>query len=410
MIAEQRLKGVDFWRATGCLAVMAHHLIFRLDRSAAPDWAEPLLGFFINGSFGVAVFFVLSGFLLARPFWLAFDENRPMPSLRVYALRRVARILPGFWLALTVTFVVSFALLGARLDGQLVQRYFAGFALVSEWHWVTLFPVEFNGPLWSIGFEVMSYLLLPLCFLLLFLLPLRGWRASRAIWVGVIIGTLLLHWLIVRYASIDEVGRDWKFGLIGGAKTWLPAFNPIGFFAIFAIGSLAAGIQVAWRSKGSWVFDVLALAGLGAAVVVLMGNMGEATEGYGLLRIPYGFPAFPLAVGLFLAAAPSSRVLGEALDTRPARFIARISFGIYLWHFLIISMMAAFFPLRFGEGAANPWAVWLGSSALVVGLSVLAGALSFYLLERPVVNWARGLEGRSRTPEAPGITAEASAP
>ena len=51
---------------------------------------------------GVTLFFVLSGFLLYRPFVAARLENRPAPRLRDYARRRVLRIVPAYWLALTV--------------------------------------------------------------------------------------------------------------------------------------------------------------------------------------------------------------------------------------------------------------------------------------------------------------------
>jgi hypothetical protein len=407
MTADRRLTGVDFLRAVACLIVVAHHLIFRLDTSKAPEWAKPLLQFGVNGSFGVAIFFALSGFLLARPFWLALDGGGSMPSMRVYALRRAARILPGFWLALTITFLLSFMLLGATLDAQLLARYLAGLLLVSDWHWVSLFPVESNGPLWSIGFEISSYVLLPLCFALLFWLkPMLGGKwVMRGIWVGVIGATLAVHWLILNHAPIDDVERGWKYGIVGGAKAWMPRYNPIGFFAIFALGALASGVQVMWRRKSSYLFDMAALLSFGTAIWLMARNIGGLTEGFGLLDIPYGFPTFPLAVAVFLAVTPSSRVLGRIADNRVSRFIARISFGVYLWHFLIITLMGKFLRPSFDNGAENVWANWLGSSAVALAASIGVGALSFYLLEQPVVNWARGLERQRAGDKAVSVPA-----
>ena len=168
-MTENRLLGADFARAAACLIVLFHHLAQRLSGGEILPALQVFRTFANNGTFGVAIFFVLSGFLLARPFWQALDKQQPMPSLRTYAMRRAARILPGFWLALTVTFVSTIAIFGVRLDGELLLRFLAGFLLVADWHWLTFFPVEVNGPLWSIGFEVTSYLLLPLGFALLFL-------------------------------------------------------------------------------------------------------------------------------------------------------------------------------------------------------------------------------------------------
>src|SRR5690606_30879217 len=178
-------------------------------------------------------FFVLSGFLLARPFWLALDAGKPMPAVKVYALRRMARILPGFWLALVVSLVLDLRLGGKGLEAERLTRFVTGALLISDWHWVTLFPVDNNGPLWSIGFEVTSYLLLPVALAALFARGAKG-AAARLLWVGVIGVVLAGHVLVVQWAPIDEVERGWQFGLAGGAKAWMPRFNPLGFFAIFA--------------------------------------------------------------------------------------------------------------------------------------------------------------------------------
>jgi peptidoglycan/LPS O-acetylase OafA/YrhL len=66
---DKRLYGADFARAAACLIVLFHHLAQRLSQAEI----SPPLAFFrtfaSNGTFGVAIFFVLSGFLLARPFW-----------------------------------------------------------------------------------------------------------------------------------------------------------------------------------------------------------------------------------------------------------------------------------------------------------------------------------------------------
>src|SRR5439155_8306716 len=55
---------------------------------------------------GVAIFFVISGFLLYRPFAASRAAGQPAPRTGPYAWRRVLRIVPAYWLALTVTVVV----------------------------------------------------------------------------------------------------------------------------------------------------------------------------------------------------------------------------------------------------------------------------------------------------------------
>lgn len=396
---QQRLLGADFLRAAACLLVLMHHLAFRMDGKNIPDWARGIMDFLVMGSFGVAVFFVLSGFLLARPFWLALDRGEPTPSLRTFTLRRMARILPGFWLALIVSFVLSVTVSGSPLDGERVIRFLAGFFLVSDWHWLTLFPVDNNGPLWSIGFEVSAYLMLPFCLAVLFALRLRG-TAARLAWVVVIALVLVLHWSVVQWAPVDEVERGWDHGLTGGAKAWMPRFNPIGFFAIFALGALAAGIQVQLTRLRHWLFDLGGLLAIAAAAWVMIRHIGGLNEGFGMLDIPYGFPWMPLAICAALVALPSSVLVGRLLDNRVARFIAEISFGIYIWHFLVIGLLARLLPPAFETWHADGWTIWLWSSALAIVISVVIATISFYVLERPIVRWARGLETRPRAAEA----------
>ncbi|WP_235936088.1 acyltransferase family protein [Devosia aurantiaca] len=328
----------------------------------------------------------MSGYLLARPFWLALDRGEPMPSMRVYWIRRLARIVPGFWLALAASLLLDVWLTGAPTDGQTITRFVAGALLVSDWHWVTLFPVDNNGPLWSIGFEVTAYLLLPFAFTALFAFALKRWTARLA-WLAVIVAALGLHFLILNFAPIDEVQRGWDHGLVGGAKAWMPRYNPIGFFAIFAIGALAAGVGVMIGKRRHLAFDAIGIAAVLTCGLIMAVHVGGLNEGFGWLEIPYAFPAMPIAVAVALVALAASQYAGLVLDARPVRFIAKISFGIYIWHALIIWLLDQLTPVFDGS-----WSNWLASSAAVIALSVFVATLSFYFVEQPAVRWARRLE------------------
>ena len=107
----------------------------------------------------------------------------------------------------------------------------------------------------------------------------------------------------------------------------------------------------------------------------------------------------PLAVGTALVALPSSVLAGRLLDNPISRFIAAISFGIYIWHFLVIWLLERLVPPSFDMGRDDAWTIWLWSSAATVLISFAIATVSFYALERPVVRWARTLEGRHATRE-----------
>jgi peptidoglycan/LPS O-acetylase OafA/YrhL len=403
-MAEERLGGADFVRAAACLMVLVHHLVLRLDPFVLPPLLAHIYSALVEGLFGVGVFFVLSGFLLARPFWTALDAGEPMPSLRVYFLRRAARILPGFWLALTVTFVLSITVLGLEPTRLLAGRYLAGLLLVSDWSWPAIFPVEFNGPLWSIGFEVTSYVLLPLAFGLLWAGRSLRPFSSRLIWVAVIAAAVSASLLFARYLP-----GNLSLGLgtepSDSARSWVPRFNPFAFFAIFAIGALGAGVQVSLGRRRSALFDLAVLVGsalaLGSIFVTLLAH--GAVNGYGLAGIPYGFPWFPLGIAIVLAAAPSSALIGRLMNARPTAFIARVSFGIYVWHFLIIELTAALIVPQMGLQSMHSVRLWLVTSLGVAVASVLIATVSFYFLEQPVIRWARAREPAARERGRGGI-------
>jgi peptidoglycan/LPS O-acetylase OafA/YrhL len=399
-MTENRLLGADFVRAAACLTVLFHHLAQRMswndNLGPALEWFRV---FVEMGTFGVAMFFVLSGFLLARPFWQALDKGDPMPSLRVYAMRRAARILPGFWLALTVTFLLSITLFSVQLDGQLVLRYLSGVFLVADWHWITLFPVEINGPLWSISFEVTSYVLLPLCLAGLFFLRNstgKGWQ-SRVLWLLAIGAAVLAHWLFTKYFPINNARRGWDYGLMGGAKLWMPRYNPFGFFAMFAIGALAAGVQVRSAGIRHWIFDALSLAGMALAVWVIALHLAARADpsGYGLLGVPYNFPWFQLSIAMILAVTPSSVVVGKLLDNRVTRYFATISFGIYIWHYVVLELVRKYWAPDINHGSMADPVKFVVVCSVITLVTVAISHVSFHRFENPIIQWARGREKKS---------------
>ncbi|ENN89569.1 putative acyltransferase protein [Rhizobium freirei PRF 81] len=396
----RRLGGADFMRAVACLMVLAHHLVLRMNFYKIPPALDMTFIIARFGNHGVSVFFVLSGFLLARPFWLALDRTQPLPSLKIYAMRRAARILPGFWFALTVGFVISFTVYGFPLDAELVGRYISGFFLMSQWHWRTFFPVQGDGPLWSIPFETTCYVLLPIGFLLLFNAKLRSRHAfaNRLLWIGIIAASLVGHWLIVAYLPTDNVGRGWQFGFQGGAKEWMPRYNPAGFFAIFAIGALAAGIQTILPARRLAIYDIIGTLAIVMGAWQLPQSIGGAAEGYAWLGIPYQFPLLPLAVAAALCTLPQSVFLAKLLDNGFSRYVATVSFGVYIWQDIVLTLMQKLFPWTFGTGSDDVLGGWITSCLIATAIIFAIGTLSYVLVERPVMRWARARENTMMRP------------
>lgn len=399
-LKTSRLSGADGVRAFAALAVIAHHMWQNFNGYAHPDsWLGDLHAVLVKGAAGVSVFFVLSGMLLSYPFWKAYFARERRPRLGHYVKRRAARIMPGFYVALLVSFVVANAYYGDGVQ-QPLRRLIAGATFTSEFHYVTFFPTDVNGPLWSIGFEVFCYVVMPLLMLGLFALKARGRRIGFGYWLAAFALVIAVNQWVVTTFVPGEDGRGWEFGLVGGAKQWMPDYNPVGFFGHFAIGILAAGVMAAWQvhhgGRRSWWFDLGALGALAgiAALVWLKRQPVELDNTFSLQRQPYWFPTLAVLVGGLLACLCYSRVMGRLADNPFARYTAKVSFGLYIWHHLVMFIVQQEVEPDFVyAGIVDPWR-HLEISLLVIVLSYLVATVSWHVVERPVLEggWSRAAQ------------------
>ena len=118
--------------------------------------------------------------------------------------------------------------------------------------------------------------------------------------------------------------------------------------------------------------------------------------------MPYAFPVLPLLIGTALVGLSLSLRAGAVLDSRPVRFVARISFGIYIWHFLVMWLAPHVWEPAFRTWEADGWSNWLLTSSGVIMATLIIATLSFYLIEQPAVRWARRLEHRA-VPARPAL-------
>jgi peptidoglycan/LPS O-acetylase OafA/YrhL len=337
--------GLDGLRALAVIAVFLYH--------SRIDWMP-------GGFLGVDLFFVLSGYLITSLLLVEW-ETRNRIDLRRFWLRRARRLFPAL-----VVVVLAALILGAifargdlaRTRGDAISSLF----YYTNWHLVLAnhsYFVRMGSPsllqhLWSLAVEEQFYLIWPL--LLVPGLVLVGRKRLPLLIVAGIAGSAALMWLLYKPTDPSRVyyGTDTRaFLLLMGillALVW-PAIE---------------------RMRRS--LPLLELLGVAALVgsVLLFRQMQDFNPT--LYRGGDVAAAFCFAV-LIAAVAHPMTGLGRALGVAPLRWLGERSYGIYLWHWLVIALM------RPGVDIS-----WTGPGVVVAQAAIVlsAATLSFRYVEQPI--------------------------
>jgi peptidoglycan/LPS O-acetylase OafA/YrhL len=369
-----RFPLVDSLRAVAAVAVLLSHAV---RASAYPTVPKGVVGAVLaNGVQGLTVFFVISGFLLYRPYVNARVNGSPRPSWNDYLRRRLLRIVPAYWLALTLVAVWP------GLPGVFTGEWWKYYFLLSGYNTAT----SLGGLIvaWSLSVELSFYLLLPLYASGIDRL-VRA-RAGRAAVMPELVVLAALSALSIVLRGIDHAR-----GSHLAVEQSLPAF--LLWFAV-GMGLALVSVQI---QRGTSYRSVSAVIGRpwlawGAAVVAyaalcLLVGTGDH---YSTLQWVLGYYVLGalVALGLVLPA-----MLDDGARAGPRRVLAApalawvglVSYGIYLWH---VPVIAEFYDL--GITSLVPLTLLAGAGA------VLVAALSYYLVERPALRFKPGLRRRGR--------------
>jgi len=320
-----------------------------------------------NGGFiGVDVFFVISGFLITGLLLGDIAKHARVRFLNFYS-RRAQRILPAATVVILVTCIASIALLGIiQARSVLVDGVWAVF-FGANFHFASVGTNYFaasasTSPLqhyWSLAVEEQFYLVWPAVLGIVALVFRRKGvighvpRIPIALTL-VVVGGLSLYLSVVQTASnptaayFSTIDRTWEL----------------------AVGALLA-VALPWLGKiPSALRCALSWSGLAAIITAaLVFTTATAIPGYNALLPVIGCGALLVGgVGLPRYGAHS------LLSIRPLRFLGDISYSLYLWHWPILIIGAAYL------GARDTLSVRV---ALIFG-SVLVATLSYYGLENPL--------------------------
>lgn len=369
---ENREQHLDGLRGIAALFVLVHHaycMAYPIGLGvAATGLTGVLFGWVVYGHFGVTVFIVLAGYLLA--IGPATRQGHLAGGFWTYMKRRAWRILPPYWAALILTLILTLTIIGQKTgthwDQSVSDRGVKPLAFLVDVLLVQdILPVQNAAyTFWSVAVEWHIYLLLPLM-----LLVRRRSTWPIAVGVGIALGGLG----VAISQILPSIGR------IGIASLW-PTY-----YIAFAV---AVGAAVLVKSNRAWIRRVpwLLVAGafLSAVVVVCMSRpYSWVTANYYWIDLLVACAAIAFIVAMAIGRAPVSVTF---LSWKPVAGLGVFSYSLYLVHapLLQVFWQLVIQPLGLDRNGnlALTWAA--GVPAMLV-----AAYLFYRVAERPFVEMAR---------------------
>ncbi|WP_246258287.1 acyltransferase family protein [Amycolatopsis anabasis] len=351
---------LDVYRALAAMAVATFHA-YQSNRGRhwpleGTVWHELLMA----TDMFVAMFFVLSGLLLGLPVAKAALGDAPPRSGRVFLIKRVARLVPAYFLVVLVVWAVTNPELPGHWQDLVLHLTFTHVYSDEYIFWT-------DGPAWSLGDEMHFYLLLAVLGALAYRVCRR--LSSRGAKLAVLFGgtgTLIAISVTYKLLAIYvwHMPKD----------SWATWFGPLAKLDLFAIGLVmaivaATGVRLTTR----WMRIASALTGAGVIVVA------HATKPGG--DQPDPFVHTIVAVGCALVIASTTLITVPAprfLSWKPLVAIGLASYSLYLWHEPVLRVLLASGLL---PGRGTPLAFGVTAVALLT-VAIPLALLSYRVIEK----------------------------
>jgi peptidoglycan/LPS O-acetylase OafA/YrhL len=304
---------------------------------------------FKGGFIGVDIFFVISGYLITGNISREIAKKRF--SIAGFYERRLRRIAPALYVFLALTSIpVLFVYPPTELVKYAQSLMAALFSYANLYFWTQagyFTPIRLKILLhtWSLGVEEQFYLTLPLAMSLLANRPKRVTQWMIAIGAAASLASALY---------LTPIDRDLSF-YMPYTRAW----------ELLAGSALA--MEMIWVPKSRAVREAWALAGLALLVFCTL-TYSE------FILFPGRTAIAPVAAAvLLLSVGIGGRTTTTSfLYSKPVIFIGLISYSMYLWHLPLVQFIR---PGMFPNAAIH--------IAVIFGLSVVAGTLSWWLVEQP---------------------------
>jgi peptidoglycan/LPS O-acetylase OafA/YrhL len=362
---------IDGLRFIAITLVVLYHATYWL----APQAPRVYRAVVSHGNFGVQLFFVISGFILAVPFakqHLQIDGDRTgRVDLRRYFLRRLTRLEPPYIINLFLWFWIKVLLLHKPLRALL--PHVAASVFYSH-NWIYGAPSEINFYAWSLEVEVQFYLLAPL---LSIIFVIRSREIRHAVFVAIILV------LSVQRLTLTEGERAFQYLTFFGQAEW------------FITGLVLADIYlIEWKQKPkrSEAWNLLGVISW-PAIFVTLSMRDERSLAASLLTV-----ALPWLVLVSYVAVFRAPLLNRFARLRPIYTVGGMCYSIYLYHgYVVVAVMRA--QQRFFTTNVFAIDTVIGLLAIAAAVCALCGT-AFVLFEKPFMRPSWPADWRLRTARA----------
>lgn len=355
------IPAFDGLRGIAILAVLLYHSHTRLEGTFLEKWV-------VWGWTGVSLFFVLSGFLITG----IILDARPGPGFyKHFFLRRALRIWPAYWLLLFL-FYFFFPFVFSGYKWMLHDVAGAPWLLLLLFL-QNLWPITLPGaigPTWSLAIEQQFYLfwtpmarhlpprwlLLPAAAMLALSPAVRLWYGNRLTPTNTVI-------------HLDSLAVGCMIGIALRVFAWSPAV-----WKWIARAGLCVGASGVWLMlhRGSAFTDTLLAFGFGGMLVAAL--LGDTTPRRG-----------PQQARGWLAGAGRS-LYCRVLELRPLVFAGKISYGLYLIHILVFSLLGGYVDKNL-DAFGIPGNLAIVAIRVVVAIG--CAALMWRYFEKPILAYKR---------------------
>jgi peptidoglycan/LPS O-acetylase OafA/YrhL len=364
----------DSLRAIAVLTVLVGHTALFANAQHNKVYGKLLA----HANLGVVIFFVISGFLLYRPMVASrFGGPRP-PRIRDYARRRALRIVPAFWLAMTLLAIWP------GLEGVFTSAWWAFYGLMQTYP-IYDAPAACAGAIqycgiptaWSLCVEGAFYVSLPLV-----VLGARALTRGRAPMTGLKVELVALAVLAAASIGVQiyavESGHGWLASTLPSTFIW------------FALGMSLALLSAAFhgrrlprvvaRPEYAWGLAIAIFAGLSYLVLPVYPDLGTTADQV-VERVGLGVVAALLVLPAVFGD-PEVGFVRRLLAHPVLSWIGLVSFGVFLWHYSIAQELATDDLVGWIPGGP-----FIELTVATIAISLAIAALSYYLLERPILRF-----------------------